>query len=152
MAFTLIGTTSTSVISLPVREALLASIERCGRAVLLVDTLDTKKTVQKLLAADPVLSLGLTVSTLLSGRKNFGDSLVTDALLFQGNCESYVSLRRLRALNLAHLIHCAPVPEWLRQLSNLPKVIFIVLKIKGHGSILLWGKSGCLPSWIDILN
>ena len=64
MAFTLIGTTSTSVISLPVREALLASIERCGRAVLLVDTLDTKKTVQKLLAADPVLSLGLTVSTL----------------------------------------------------------------------------------------
>ncbi len=64
MAFMLIGTTSTSVISLPVREALLASIERCGRAVLLVDTLDTKKTVQKLLAADPVLSLGLTVSTL----------------------------------------------------------------------------------------
>ncbi|MFC2629264.1 MAG: PD-(D/E)XK nuclease family protein, partial [Lancefieldella rimae] len=64
MAFTLTGTTSTSVISLPVREALLASIERCGRAVLLVDTLDTKKTVQKLLAADPVLSLGLTVSTL----------------------------------------------------------------------------------------
>ena len=64
MAFTLIGTTSTSAISLPVREALLASIERCGRAVLLVDTLDTKKTVQKLLAADPVLSLGLTVSTL----------------------------------------------------------------------------------------
>ena len=64
MAFTLIGTTSTSAISLPVREALLASIERCGRAVLLVDTFDTKKTVQKLFAADPVLSLGLTVSTL----------------------------------------------------------------------------------------
>ena len=144
MAFTLIGTTSTSVISLPVREALLASIERCGRAVLLVDTLDTKKTVQKLLAADPVLSLGLTVSTLFEWTEEFWRLFGNGHPLITGELRKLCIFEALESFE--------PCAEWLRQLSNLPKVTFIVPKIKGHGPILLRGKSECLPSWIDILN
>lgn len=77
MACTLVSTTSGSIVNKPVKEALVASIERCGRAVLLVDTPDAKRTALKLLASDPMLSLGLCVVSLSEWAKElwnlFGD-------------------------------------------------------------------------------
>ena len=63
MAVTYISIQTTALLSQPVLDQLRASLERCGRAVLLVPSYEKVLEVQKALATHEGLTLGATVST-----------------------------------------------------------------------------------------